>query len=178
MGWTTCVNPFNNHGNSVLFATKTISADFQLKCDVMLGRGVLSEGQQLCDKWYSTIRHYNDNLNKLRSRDMNEFMDVDQMPLDGVIDETEDLTQRTSTISQSSSCSTTIPSSQGSISVEDAQNTFDACLRSLYIPLIESNLSKPQRNAELKRRFVAIMDEVKKIVECLSEQSMTMELNN
>lgn len=73
---------------------------------------------------------------------------------------------------QESSCSILMSSSQGSIAIEDAKDTFDACLRSLDIPLIESGLSNTQTLGELKNRFGTILEEVTKIVECLSGQSI------
>lgn len=56
MGWNTCVNPFDNHGKSMLFNTRTIS----------------------------TIRNQYDRLNELPLRDIEiEFMDVDRMSPEG-----------------------------------------------------------------------------------------------
>lgn len=173
MGWKICVNPFNSHGNH-LYKTRSISADFQLKCDAVLIKGQLTQGQQICDKCYCTIRHQYEQLicNETLSLNLQETMDMD---VDGD-DLHEEFSELSNFVCQRTTRSSTLISqtTQGSISVEDAQHAFNEFLRIFNIPPMISGLSNTQKNTVFKEKCLCVFEKMKEVVECLSPQASSV----
>lgn len=160
MGWTLCMNPFNFHGGTILLHTRAISDEFQLKCDAVLGQRYLSQGQHLCNKCYSTIRHRYElmNVNISLSENVSGIMEVVESTtlLDG---NNEFLDVPASSYERSVRTITyTSQETQGSISIHDAQCAFEACLRIFNIPPMSSGLSNTQKNTEYKDKCLNILD--------------------
>lgn len=168
MVWTTCTNPFNFHGAGTLFNSIQITSNFQEKCETV-GLGFLSEGQRLCNKCYSEIRHRYDTItfNESLQEDVVEVMDVDATSLNLAQGENADLPISNPTSTDELYDTVTTVSSQGQISIYDAQFLFDACLTSLKLTPTKTGLSNTQLNAEIKHKFFSILEQVRKITEVL-----------
>lgn len=155
MRWTTCQNPFKDHSGKAFLLTRTISAEFKLKCDAVLGHRQLLEGQNLCSKCYGAIRNQYEKI--ILAGMEEEPMEEDAME--------EDQMGETPLCEQLS---------HSSIASEDAQFTFDACLKALNIPKISTGLTNSQKIAEIKDRFFSISNEVQKLMDVLLSEPVPL----
>lgn len=166
MGFKVCINPFKYHGGSVLFQTRSISAPFLVKCDRVLGQDILSEGQQLCDKCYSAIRHQYEVLTLNESITGNdELMECDVNLETNEVSGDGPKTSRNLRYESIDSFATM--ETTNTISIEDARFLFDSCLNSLQLPPMTIGLSNTQQKAEFVNKSLRIIDKIKNIMECL-----------
>lgn len=172
MGWTRCVNPFNYHGAAVLFNTRTISTEFQLKCDIVLGQGYILQGQQLCSKCYGTIRNRYDIIKHNEISSQENMVDMEPIAPYEEDDTITDVINSRVTERSFTGTTATTQSSHCSIAIEDAKFNFNACLLSLNISPMKSGLSNTQEHTEFKEKCLSILDKVKEIIQCLSPQSI------
>lgn len=185
MGFKLCVNPLRLHGNAILFKTRSISTLFRTKCDTVLGQVSVSEGQQLCDRCYSEIRHQYDLLQINESIASGEIDVTINLGEDEstYVDSNVDIastamntrTLRSGNIrSQSTAVTAATAATTQTISIDDAQFHFDSCLRSLELPPLQNGLSNTQKKAEFVDKCLNIVEKVKQIMECLYPQSSSV----